>query len=110
MDLICQLLQVSEVPKTLCELIYRKSQGFPSWCEQLIKDAIYANTIQIIAKPSGTGLLIQHFETPTHGPLACTQTPQFFINSIQSSTGHANFPTNSSQDFWLKSSNQYGYA
>lgn len=54
-DLICQLLQVSQAPKTLCELIHRKSQGFPSWCEQLIKDALYATTIQIITKPTGTG-------------------------------------------------------
>ena len=57
-NLICQLLQVSQTPKTLCELIHRKSQGFPSWCEQLIKDALYATTIQIITKPSGTGNLL----------------------------------------------------
>ena len=46
-DFICQLLQVSEVPKKLHELIQKKSQGVPSWCEQLIKDALYANTIQV---------------------------------------------------------------
>uniref|UniRef100_A0A7M5XBN8 Guanylate cyclase domain-containing protein n=2 Tax=Clytia hemisphaerica TaxID=252671 RepID=A0A7M5XBN8_9CNID len=50
-DFICQLLQVCEIPKKLHELIQKKSQGVPSWCEQLIKDALYANTIQVIAKP-----------------------------------------------------------
>jgi len=51
-DFICQLLQVCEVPKNLCELIQVKSQGVPSWCQQLIKDALYANTIQIVSKAS----------------------------------------------------------
>ena len=49
-DFICQLLEVSEVPKKLCDLIHVKSQGVPSWCEQLIKDAMYGNTIQIVSK------------------------------------------------------------
>lgn len=49
-DFVCQLLQVTEVPLKLCELIQVKSQGVPSWCEQLVKDVLYSNTIQILSR------------------------------------------------------------
>ncbi|XP_057290575.1 adenylate cyclase type 10-like isoform X2 [Hydractinia symbiolongicarpus] len=67
-DLMCQLLEVNEVPKKLCEIVQIKSQGVPSWCEQLIKDMVDSNTIQFVARssclPLNTQKNLSRFEIP----------------------------------------------
>ena len=46
-DLACQLLQVSCVPIKLDEILRVKSNGVPSWCEQLVKQLQMTNVIQV---------------------------------------------------------------
>ncbi|XP_078349307.1 adenylate cyclase type 10-like isoform X2 [Oculina patagonica] len=47
-DLACQFMDVMYIPKELEEIIRKKSHGIASWCEQLIKDTITSNVIQIV--------------------------------------------------------------
>lgn len=65
---MCQLLEVNEVPKKLCEIVQIKSQGVPSWCEQLVKDMVDSNTIQFVARssclPLNTQKNLSRFEIP----------------------------------------------
>ena len=63
-DFVCQLLEVNEIPKKLCEIIHSKSKGVPSWVEQLVKDMMYSNTIQLIAKSAIAQQNISKFEIP----------------------------------------------
>lgn len=49
-DLACQLLDVSEIPVSLQDIVQSKSQGVPSWCKQLVKDLMYSEVIQIVSK------------------------------------------------------------
>ena len=46
-DLACQFMDVMYIPNELNEIIRKKSHGIASWCEQLIKDMITSNVIQI---------------------------------------------------------------
>lgn len=47
-DLACQFMDVMYIPKELDEILRKKSHGIASWCEQLIKDTITSNVIQIV--------------------------------------------------------------
>lgn len=47
-DLTCQFMDVMFIPNGLDEIIRRKSHGIASWCEQLIKDMLGSEVIQIV--------------------------------------------------------------
>lgn len=49
-DLACQFMDVMYSPKELDEILRKKSHGIASWCEQLIKDMLTSNVIQIVAE------------------------------------------------------------
>lgn len=46
-DLACQMLQVNRIPKKLDEVLRSKSNGVPSWCEQLLKELLTTNVLQV---------------------------------------------------------------
>ena len=47
-DLTCQFMDVMFIPNELDEIIRLKSHGIASWCEQLIKDMLGSEVIQIV--------------------------------------------------------------
>ena len=47
-DLTCQFMDVMYIPNELDEILRRKSHGIASWCEQLIKDMLTSDVIQIV--------------------------------------------------------------
>lgn len=49
-DLACQMLHVYRIPKRLDEVLRTKSNGVPSWCEQLVKELLMTNVIQARAQ------------------------------------------------------------
>lgn len=49
-DLACQFMDVMYAPKELDEILRKKSHGIASWCEQLIKDMLTSNVIQIVSE------------------------------------------------------------
>ena len=49
-DLACQFMDVMHIPSEMDEILQKKSHGIASWCEQLIKDMITSNVIQIVSE------------------------------------------------------------
>ena len=47
-DLACQFMDAMFVPNELDVILRKKSHGIASWCEQLIKDMLTSNVIQIV--------------------------------------------------------------
>lgn len=47
-DFVCQLLHVNEIPKKLRTIIESNCHGIPSWCEQLIKNMLHSNLLQVV--------------------------------------------------------------
>ena len=47
-NLACQFMDVMYIPNELDDIIQKKSHGIASWCEQLIKDMLMSNIIQIV--------------------------------------------------------------
>jgi len=49
-DLACQFMDAMYIPNELDEILRMKSHGIASWCEQLIKDMLTSNVIQIVTE------------------------------------------------------------
>ena len=49
-DLACQFMDAMYIPNELDEILRKKSHGIASWCEQLIKDMLTSNVIQIVTE------------------------------------------------------------
>lgn len=49
-DLACQFMDAMYIPNELEEILRKKSHGIASWCEQLIKDMLTSNVIQIVTE------------------------------------------------------------
>lgn len=49
-DLACQFMNAMYVPNELDEILKKNSHGIASWCEQLIKDMLTSNIIQIVTE------------------------------------------------------------
>ena len=49
-DLACQFMDVMYIPNELDSILRSKSHGIASWCEQLIKDMLTSNVIQIVTE------------------------------------------------------------
>ena len=49
-DLACQFMDAMYIPNELDEILRKKSHGIASWCEQLIKDMLTSNVIQIVSE------------------------------------------------------------
>ena len=47
-DLACQFMDVMYIPNELDGILREKSHGIASWCEQLIKDMLTSNVIQVV--------------------------------------------------------------
>jgi hypothetical protein len=48
-DMACQFLDVTCIPRDLEKIIREKSHGVASWCEQLVKDMLFSNYIKIVS-------------------------------------------------------------
>ena len=51
-DLACQFMAVMYIPNELDGILREKSHGIASWCEQLIKDMLTSNVIQVVDRKS----------------------------------------------------------
>ena len=48
-DMACQFLDVTCIPRDLETIIRQKSHGVASWCEQLVKDMLCSNYIKVVS-------------------------------------------------------------
>lgn len=48
-DMACQFLDVTCIPRDLEKIIREKSHGVGSWCEQLVKDLLFSNYIKVVS-------------------------------------------------------------
>ena len=48
-DMACQFLDVTCIPRDLETIIREKSHGVASWCEQLVKDMLFSNYIKVVS-------------------------------------------------------------
>ena len=48
-DMACQFLDVTCLPRDLETIIREKSHGVASWCEQLVKDMLCSNYIKVVS-------------------------------------------------------------
>jgi hypothetical protein len=48
-DMACQFLDVTCIPRDLETIIREKSHGVASWCEQLVKDMLCSNYIKVVS-------------------------------------------------------------
>ena len=48
-DMACQFLDVTCIPRDLETIIRAKSHGVASWCEQLVKDMLFSNYIKVVS-------------------------------------------------------------
>ena len=48
-DMACQFLDVTCIPRDLGKIIRAKSHGVASWCEQLVKDMLSSNYIRVVS-------------------------------------------------------------
>ena len=48
-DMACQFLDVTCIPRDLETIIREKSHGVASWCEQLVKDMLCSNYLKVVS-------------------------------------------------------------
>ena len=70
-DLACQMLHVYRIPAKLDAILRSKSNGVPSWCEQVIKELEMTNILQVCHFVIIHEIL--NFASDTHAFVRCSK-------------------------------------
>ena len=85
-DLACQFMDVMQIPKELDNILRAKSHGVASWCEQLIKDMLVRNIIQIVLERQAFAKSSEHMSLAlpenSNNTISRVRTPFYNAESV----------------------------
>eukprot|EP00794_Sanderia_malayensis_P020042 gene20042-22009_t len=79
-DVACQLLQAYRIPRKLDDMLRSKSNGVPSWCEQLVKELVTTNVLKVGPDSMQLAELVQSSQEYNN----TSETPETATSQLQS--------------------------